>query len=115
VLDCVAYVAGHREQLGAVGVSVQGDVDRRPRGGQLLTEFVRGVGGEQSLAVKDPVALGDAVLDAYAEPVRRVEYELSPLGRSLLQPMAVTCAWAQEHWEQLLDAREASSPLGRAG
>jgi DNA-binding HxlR family transcriptional regulator len=52
---------------------------------------------------------------AYAAPVRRVEYELSPLGRSLLQPMAVTCAWAQEHWEELLDAREASSPLDRAG
>jgi DNA-binding HxlR family transcriptional regulator len=50
----------------------------------------------------------------YAEPVRRVEYELSPLGFSLLQPMAATCAWAQEHWDELLDAREASSPVGRA-
>jgi DNA-binding HxlR family transcriptional regulator len=47
---------------------------------------------------------------------RRVEYELSPLGRSLLQPMAATCAWAHEHWDELLDAREvSSSPLDRAG
>jgi len=52
---------------------------------------------------------------AHAEPVRRVEYELSPLGRSLLQPMAAACAWAQEHWDELLDAREASSPPGPAG
>ncbi|WP_256447699.1 winged helix-turn-helix transcriptional regulator [Acrocarpospora catenulata] len=36
----------------------------------------------------------------------RVEYELSALGRSLLGPLAVMCAWAEEHWEQLLDARE---------
>ena len=52
---------------------------------------------------------------AYAEPVRRVEYELSPLGRSLLQPMAAVCTWAQEHWDELIDAREASAPLGLTG
>ncbi|MBV2362931.1 winged helix-turn-helix transcriptional regulator [Streptomonospora nanhaiensis] len=37
---------------------------------------------------------------------RRVEYDLTPLGRSLLGPLAVVCAWAEEHWEELLDARE---------
>ncbi|WP_270075270.1 winged helix-turn-helix transcriptional regulator [Streptomonospora mangrovi] len=37
---------------------------------------------------------------------RRVEYDLTPLGRSLLGPLAVACAWAEEHWEELLDARE---------
>jgi len=42
-------------------------------------------------------------------PVRRVEYELTSLGHSLLQPMAAACAWAQEHWDELLDAREAST------
>jgi DNA-binding HxlR family transcriptional regulator len=51
---------------------------------------------------------------AHAGPVRRVEYELTSLGRSLLEPPAAACAWAEEHWEELLDAREASSPLGRA-
>lgn len=39
--------------------------------------------------------------------LRRVEYELTPLGRSLLEPMAAVCAWAQDHWAELLDAREA--------
>jgi DNA-binding HxlR family transcriptional regulator len=40
--------------------------------------------------------------------VRRVEYELTALGRSLLAPMAAVCAWAEAHWEELLDAREAT-------
>jgi DNA-binding HxlR family transcriptional regulator len=52
---------------------------------------------------------------AYCGPPRRVEYELTPLGRSLLEPMAAVCTWAQDHWDEILDAREASSPLGRTG
>ncbi|MDQ0379544.1 winged helix-turn-helix transcriptional regulator [Amycolatopsis thermophila] len=36
-----------------------------------------------------------------------LEYALTPLGRSMLEPMKVVCAWAGEHWEELLDAREA--------
>ncbi|TWD81046.1 HxlR family transcriptional regulator [Kribbella amoyensis] len=43
----------------------------------------------------------------YAEPVRRVVYELTPLGRSLLEPMRVACEWTAAHWDALLDAREA--------
>ena len=34
-------------------------------------------------------------------------YALTPLGQSLLEPMAAACGWAREHWEELLDAREA--------
>jgi DNA-binding HxlR family transcriptional regulator len=47
---------------------------------------------------------------AYLQRVRRVEYELTPLGRSLFKPMAAMCRWSREHWEELLDAREASTP-----
>jgi DNA-binding HxlR family transcriptional regulator len=45
-----------------------------------------------------------------AEP--RVEYALTPLGRSLLEPLEAACAWADEHWDELLDAHEqhATSP-----
>ncbi|MEV0902045.1 helix-turn-helix domain-containing protein [Actinoplanes sp. NPDC049802] len=46
---------------------------------------------------------------SHPEPMRRVEYELTPLGLSLLQPMTAACTWAREHWEELLDAREAST------
>jgi DNA-binding HxlR family transcriptional regulator len=51
----------------------------------------------------------------HLDRVRRVEYELTPLGRTMLEPIAAVCAWAQDHWEELLDAREASAPLRLAG
>lgn len=62
----------------------------------------------------------DGLIVRTAHPAQRVEYALTPLGRSLLEPMNAACAWAQEHWEELLDAREASSAappygLGRTG
>jgi DNA-binding HxlR family transcriptional regulator len=51
----------------------------------------------------------------HAQPVRRVDYELTPLGRSLLEPMAAACAWAEDHWDELIDAREAASPHSNTG
>ncbi|WP_371629228.1 helix-turn-helix transcriptional regulator [Streptomyces sp. NBC_00341] len=42
----------------------------------------------------------------------RVDYELSPLGRTLLDPMAACCAWAAEHLPTLLDARDAHGSAG---
>ncbi|MEV4845723.1 helix-turn-helix domain-containing protein [Micromonospora matsumotoense] len=35
-----------------------------------------------------------------------VEYELTPVGHSMLEPIAVACAWTKRHWDDLLDARE---------
>ncbi|NUR98920.1 MAG: helix-turn-helix transcriptional regulator [Kribbellaceae bacterium] len=42
---------------------------------------------------------------------RRVTYELTPLGRSLLEPLRALCDWAEEHWDELLDARESALPI----
>ncbi|GAA1555433.1 helix-turn-helix domain-containing protein [Actinomadura kijaniata] len=39
---------------------------------------------------------------------RRVEYALTPLGRSLLGPLNALCEWAEDHWDEMLDAREAA-------
>ncbi|MFC4603101.1 winged helix-turn-helix transcriptional regulator [Rhodococcus kronopolitis] len=44
---------------------------------------------------------------AYPEIPPRVEYELTPLGRSLLEPMAAACAWNREHQDEVRDARAA--------
>lgn len=44
---------------------------------------------------------------AYEGPPQRVEYALTPLGRSMLEPLRAACTWAAEHWDDLLDAREA--------
>jgi DNA-binding HxlR family transcriptional regulator len=43
---------------------------------------------------------------AYAEIPPRVEYELTPLGRTLLEPMAACCDWTRKHLRELLDARD---------
>ncbi|AUY51585.1 helix-turn-helix domain-containing protein [Streptomyces sp. CB01881] len=43
----------------------------------------------------------------YAENPPRVEYALTPLGRSLLGPMDAVCGWSREHLAALLEAREA--------
>ncbi|GAA4053118.1 winged helix-turn-helix transcriptional regulator [Nonomuraea soli] len=42
------------------------------------------------------------------------EYALTPLGRSLLEPLRAACAWAEEHWDELLDAQERVIPSPRA-
>ncbi|ACZ90320.1 winged helix-turn-helix transcriptional regulator [Streptosporangium roseum] len=43
---------------------------------------------------------------AHAAPRPRVEYALTPLGHSMLEPLEAVYAWATEHWDELLDARE---------
>lgn len=37
---------------------------------------------------------------------RAAAYELTPLGRSLLGPLAVVYEWTADHWDELLDARD---------
>ncbi|MGW3570151.1 winged helix-turn-helix transcriptional regulator [Streptomyces sp. NPDC000941] len=44
----------------------------------------------------------------HADPRLGVEYALTRLGRSMLEPLDAACAWAAEHWDELLDARDRS-------
>jgi DNA-binding HxlR family transcriptional regulator len=46
----------------------------------------------------------------YPEIPRHVEYELTPLGHTLFEPMAAQCAWTREHLPELLNARERHGP-----
>ncbi|MFI8930319.1 winged helix-turn-helix transcriptional regulator [Streptomyces sp. NPDC053474] len=66
---------------------------------KVLTQSLRGLerGGFVSRTV-------------HADPKLRVEYALTPLGRSLLEPLTAACRWATEHWDELLDARETAAP-----
>jgi DNA-binding HxlR family transcriptional regulator len=51
----------------------------------------------------------------FAEVPVRVEYSLTPLGRSLTGPLFALCEWADQHFDQVRDAREAYEPEnGRA-
>ena len=49
---------------------------------------------------------GFIVRTVHPAPSPAVEYALTPLGRSMLDPLNAACAWADEHWDELLDARE---------
>ncbi|RLU89249.1 transcriptional regulator [Streptomyces griseocarneus] len=42
----------------------------------------------------------------YPEVPLRVEYTLTPLGRTLLEPLDAAAAWARQHMPALLAARE---------
>ena len=37
----------------------------------------------------------------------RVEYELTPLGHTLFEPLAASCEWSRQHQAELLDSRDA--------
>ncbi|WP_405063678.1 helix-turn-helix transcriptional regulator [Kribbella sp. NBC_01505] len=41
------------------------------------------------------------------EQPRRVTYELTDLGHGLLKQLYILCDWTSDHWDELLDAREA--------
>lgn len=44
----------------------------------------------------------------------RVDYALTPLGRTLLQPLSAICRWAQDHLPQVRSARKAGGRQTRA-
>ncbi|MEV5893383.1 winged helix-turn-helix transcriptional regulator [Nonomuraea fuscirosea] len=53
---------------------------------------------------------------AYAEVPPRVEYELTPLGATLIEPIHVLTEWAKEHGDAVLDALDAGSePIAQPG
>jgi DNA-binding HxlR family transcriptional regulator len=62
---------------------------------KVLTQSLRGL--ERS---------GFVTRIVYSGPARHVEYRLTELGRSVLGPLDAVCEWTEEHWDELLDARE---------
>ncbi|MGW8480064.1 winged helix-turn-helix transcriptional regulator [Streptomyces sp. NPDC055898] len=56
---------------------------------------------------------GFIVRTVHAEPARNVQYELTALGRSLLGLLDTARAWAEEHLDELIDARETALPASR--
>lgn len=54
---------------------------------------------------------GNGLIDRqrYAEAPPRVEYSLTPLGRTLQEPIAMLTEWAQVHGEALVDFQETTA------
>ncbi|MFB2572048.1 winged helix-turn-helix transcriptional regulator [Micrococcus sp. IITD107] len=55
----------------------------------------------------------------YPENPPRVEYELTALGRTLTEPLTALGRWAEEHFDEVLDARDryddVHDPLSASG
>ena len=73
-----------------------------------IRESVGGISGKVlSTTLRDLERDGLLTRTAYDEMPPRVEYELTPLGRTLREPLTALGTWAEQHIEQVLDARDA--------
>ena len=74
----------------------------------VIRESVGGISGKVLAAtLRDLERDGLLTRTAYDEMPPRVEYELTPLGRTLREPLTALGTWAEQHIEQVLDARDA--------
>ena len=50
------------------------------------------------------------LVERHAEAPRRVEYRLTDLGRTLVEPIEVLTTWARDHGEAIVDFQESHTP-----
>ncbi|MGA4844250.1 winged helix-turn-helix transcriptional regulator [Streptomyces sp. G45] len=83
------------------------------RHGQLV-ELIGGISRKVlTQTLRRLMAHGLVHRQAHAEAPPRVEYELTPLGATLTEPIRVLTEWARAHGEAVLDALDATG-AGRA-
>jgi DNA-binding HxlR family transcriptional regulator len=85
----VIVLAGGRMRFGDLRTAVDGI------SGKVLTETLRDLERD-----------GLVARHVYAEMPPRVEYELTPLGHTLREPLRALGRWAEEHIDEVLAARE---------
>lgn len=66
---------------------------------KMLTQTLRGL--ERDGLVERKV---------YPEVPPRVEYTLSPLGETLVEPLSALCRWAEEHYWEVERSRQGTAP-----
>lgn len=72
-----------------------------------IREQVGGISGKVlSETLRDLERDGLVTRTAYDEMPPRVEYDLTPLGRTLREPLTALGRWAEGHVEEVLAARE---------
>lgn len=88
----------------AEGTMRYGELQRRVGGvsQKMLTQTLRSLEKDGLVARK-----------VYPVVPPMVEYSLTPLGRTLIEPLTAIRRWAEQHLPQLLEHRAASSPSSR--
>lgn len=80
------------------------------RGTKRTGELKRALGGvSQKMLTQTLRTIEDHGLierKVYAEVPPRVEYSLTPLGRSLNEPLTIICEWTEQHGAELERARK---------
>jgi DNA-binding HxlR family transcriptional regulator len=73
-----------------------------------IRDAVAGISGKVLAAtLRDLERDGIVTRTAYDEMPPRVEYELTPLGETLREPLTALGLWAERHIEEVLEARDA--------
>ncbi len=90
VLSLLAIAPGNRLRFSQIRYGVEGISQR------MLTLTLRNLERD-----------GLLVRHYHAEVPPRVEYELSAMGRSLLDPVAAFAGWIRSHWPSIEQARKA--------
>ena len=73
-----------------------------------IREAVAGISGKVlATTLRDLERDGIVTRTAYDEMPPRVEYELTALGETLREPLTALGMWAEQHIEEVLDARDA--------
>ncbi|WP_218137286.1 winged helix-turn-helix transcriptional regulator [Streptomyces indicus] len=89
--------------------------EKRMRFGELQ-QHVPGISQRMlTLTLRNLTRDGLVSRTAYAEVPPRVEYALTPLGRSLIPPALALAAWAVENNARILESRAAHEEAGRKG
>jgi DNA-binding HxlR family transcriptional regulator len=85
-------------------------LSRRARRHGELKRMIGGISQKmltQTLRALEHDGLVERTVHGVVPP--RVDYALTPLGRTLLQPLSAICRWAQNHLPQVRSAREATA------
>jgi DNA-binding HxlR family transcriptional regulator len=94
----LAIVPGHRLRFSAIKNGIEGITQR------MLTVTLRNLERD-----------GLLVRHYFPEVPPRVEYELTPMGTSLLPALEGFTGWIREHWPLIVDARRSFDQAQAAG
>ncbi|PWH07862.1 transcriptional regulator [Brachybacterium endophyticum] len=112
-------VCPSRQLLDRIGdrwtVLIIGTLEEGPLRFSQISRRIEGISQKMlTQTLRSLEADGLVVRTVYAEVPPRVEYELSSLGRTLLEPLEVLRTWASDHMDEVRAAREtaAGAPAG---